>query len=55
MYWNEYMMSSSRAAHSMSRSLRIYLYIYLYLSMKISKVKSVTKWSILIKPDKHLI
>lgn len=31
MYWNEYMMSSSRAAHSMSRSLRIYLSIYLYI------------------------
>lgn len=35
MYWNEYMMSSSRAAHSMSRSLRIYLSIYIYISLYI--------------------
>lgn len=46
MYWNEYMMSSSRAAHSMSRSLRIYLsiytsiYIYLWKSVKSNQLQS---------------
>lgn len=41
MYWNEYMMSSSRAAHSMSRSLRIYLSIYIYIYIYLWKsVKS---------------